>query len=168
MQVVLQARYLDNPIYQYPFLQFAQASFSAVCIGISKHFLDEAKFIVAYKREIWEQSQPHRYSFVMGKIEQTERIFINMHNHFYHKINDSWEAYLYNKKVSDEEWDFVSKLCQEATRTALYCAQSDFPFLGMLAVMEDSLINQLWRDLHTTCQHALLVSMDDEETGEAN
>lgn len=148
--------YYSDPVFQYPFLQFAQASFAAVAIGICKHFLEEAKSISERNKETWGTSS-NRFQFVMSKIDEMERLFTNAINDFYKKIDESWEVHTNHKLLSEKEQEQISRQCKETRRVALHCAQLILPYLGINAIMEDTVINRTWRDLHTACQNVLLV-----------
>lgn len=151
--------YYDHPVYQYPFVQFAQTSFTAVSIGICKHFLDEAKQLSQQNKEAWQTS--HRYDFVINKINDMEQLLARSSDDFYKTIAESWKTHARHKQLSKHQQEEISRQCKETTRVALTCAQSILPYLGINAIMEDTPVNQTWRDLHTACQNTLVVPFYD-------
>lgn len=147
--------YYDHPVYRYPFLQFAQATFAAVAAGIGRHFFEEAREVLRQKREAWQGAD--RYEFVRQTVERHEERLRHSVAEFYDTLNASWTKHAAGDELSDEELQRVSRQCHQTARAALQGAQSVFPYMGIGAVMEDAPINRIWRDLHTACQHSLLV-----------
>lgn len=155
-----QLSFLDEPLFNYPFLQFAQASFAAVNVGIARHFLDEAKSIAALNESSWNASKTGRYESVQRIIARMEDQLTMDNILFHHTINRSWETHMENKPFTPEEMELVSAVCKRVTNTALSCGQNLFPYLGISVIMENEPINQIWRDLQTASQHSMLKSFD--------
>ncbi|NEZ41704.1 acyl-CoA dehydrogenase [Paenibacillus alvei] len=150
----------DDPIYDYPFLPFAEASFAAVSIGVAKHFLDEARDIAERNRDVWMNGTVNRYVSVMDKISASNDILTEAANVFYQAIEQSWSQHIGGQQLSEADIQDVSQCCKEAGQAALSSANAIFPYLGIHAVMEDATINQIYRDLQTVCHHSLLVKFD--------
>lgn len=155
-----QLSFLDEPLFNYPFLQFAQASFAAVNIGIARHFLDEAKSIAALNQSSWNASTTGRFESVQRSIARMEAQLTMDSMLFHHTITQSWEAHLESKPFTPVGMELVSAVCKRVTNTALSCGQSLFPYLGISVIMENEPINQIWRDLQTASQHSMLKSFD--------
>ncbi|MCE5170454.1 acyl-CoA dehydrogenase [Paenibacillus profundus] len=149
-----------DPVYTYPFLPFAEASFAAVSIGLSRHFLDEAKLILERNKEVWESSSVNRYAAVQAKIDKMDALLARSVTQFYDVIEESWTRHVNGLPLSEEESMRLSRQCKESGSVALSCADSIFPYMGIHAVMEDTTINQIFRDLHTVCHHSLLVAFE--------
>lgn len=150
----------DNPIYSYPFLPFAEASFAAVSIGLATHFLEEARNIVERNRTAWENASVNRYDSVSNKINIQNELLTEAVSAFYQAIEQSWNEHTQGKVLTDTDVQEVSFRCKEAGHAALSSANALFPYLGIHAVMEDAPINQIYRDLQTVCHHSLLVKFD--------
>jgi len=145
--------YKEEPLYRYPFLPFAQASFAAVALGISRHFLEQAAEMTSGGKDALSTA---RYEAVMSRYAAAnDRLNSNAHS-FYEGVQASWEA-VKQGGLTQEAESGVSKLCQRTARIALACASELFPYLGLAACMEHTPINQVWRDLQTACHHSLLV-----------
>ncbi|WP_054949364.1 acyl-CoA dehydrogenase family protein [Numidum massiliense] len=154
--------YFDDPIFRYPFVLFAETSFATVAIGICRHLIDEAKVILEQKREAWDSIDTSRYPFVMGKVKEMERFFQQTVADFYEIVDRSWEMNVNRQLTSETEIQRqVSEQCKRMAKTALHCAEAIFPYLGMPAVMAHTPVNRIWRDLHTACQHTMLVPFYD-------
>lgn len=150
----------DNPIYSYPFLPFAEASFAAVSIGLATHFLEEARNIAERNRTVWEHASVNRYEAILNKIMVQNELLTKAASAFYQAIEQSWNEHSQGKVLTDTDVQKVSLRCKEAGHAALSSANALFPYLGIHAVMEDAPINQIYRDLQTVCHHSLLVKFD--------
>ncbi|RIV22323.1 acyl-CoA dehydrogenase [Fibrisoma montanum] len=145
-----------GPIFSYPFLPFAKASFAAVCIGIGRHFLDEATQLAQQYRTSWEGARPERFHYVREQMGQQKNRFERRITSFYEALDESWSLTVAGHAVSDALSQKVGDLAREATVTVLTGAQQLFPHLGMAVVDESTAINRAWRDVHTASQHTLL------------
>jgi len=146
----------DDPIFRYPFQPFAQTSFAAVCLGICRHFLAEARSFVSTKRAEWESAKP-------GRAEGTERAVAGQEERleadavkFYEAVERTWDAFTANVEMPEPDQAEVGRVCQSIARNVLAYAHAIFPLLGMAVLMEDHPINRIWRDLHTVTQHSAL------------
>lgn len=153
--------HFQDPIFYYPFVPFAQASFAATAIGIGQHFLEEANQLLEKNRTAWTASSPDRVTFVKDQIEEMEQVFNRSVNDFHQIVDDSWAQQLRQHSLTEEEQQRISLQCQKTAQTALRCAGAIFPLLGIHAVMEEAPINRIWRDLQTACQHTMLVPYRD-------
>ena len=112
-------------------------------------------------REDWEPSD--RYSFVMKRIGEMEQTVIRARREFYQLVDQSWELHVRNPAQSTGIFDRISRNCKETASLLRQWAQNIFPYLGITAVMLETPINQVWRDLQTVCQHVMLVSFGKED-----
>jgi alkylation response protein AidB-like acyl-CoA dehydrogenase len=154
---ILSTPQYDDPIYRYPFLPFAQTSFAAVCLGICRHYLEEARSFAAERQAEWTHSRPLRMATLLGVLEKQEVLFEAVAAKFYETVERTWEQFVRNGLLSEQEAADVSRCSQEVASVSLACAHELFPQLGMAALMEDNLLNRIWRDLHTVTQHTVLV-----------
>jgi alkylation response protein AidB-like acyl-CoA dehydrogenase len=146
----------NNPFYKYPFLQFAELSFGALSIGLGRHFIEEAKNMIVQNKSSWA-SVPGRYEFVKKCVSQHEKEFMAATKAFYNVADKSWEELTKKGKISQSTLNEVSKMSKKISRVVLHSADDIIQYMGMGAVMESSAINRIWRDIHTACQHVLLV-----------
>ncbi|BBI31425.1 acyl-CoA dehydrogenase family protein [Cohnella abietis] len=149
----------EYPIFRYPFLPFAQTSFAAVCLGICRHFLEESRSFAEAREVSWSQSYPLRLQGLLHKLEEQEARLEAVSEQFYNSVVHSWEDFITDFTLPEAKQDEVSQICKEVARASLECAHTIFPLLGMTALMEDNLLNRIWRDLHTVTQHSVLVSV---------
>ena len=161
-QVIEENNKLDDLIYRFSFQHFAEASFAAVALGIGRHFIEEAKSLAAQHKEAWEASHLNRYEFVTSLIEAEQHKLDQASADFYKHMDSVWDRHAAYQTLSGEEWRDASRICKHTSRTALTAAQHIFPYLGTNAIQQNAAINQIYRDVHTACQHTLLVSYDNE------
>ena len=137
-------RHYIDPIFDYPFLPFAQASFAAVNVGICRHFLEEARLVLG---------SSHTPDNIIARQEEklTEEA-----NKFHVAVERSWELSLHNDNSQEAAYIHVGQLARKVTATALGCAQSIYPHLGLTAAIQSTSLNRCWRDLHTSSQHILI------------
>ncbi|MCU6708822.1 acyl-CoA dehydrogenase [Paenibacillus sp. J5C_2022] len=157
-----QQAYHDEPLFSYPFLPFAQATFCAIGIGIASHLLDEARSLAHKKQEAWQESKAGRYEYVMRLIGQAEDRLNSEAAAFYDTIERSWSDHVQGQPFTDEEIAEVGQCCKRTARAALACGERLIPKMGISAVMENEPLNQTWRDLQVACQHSVLVSFEEE------
>lgn len=151
--------FYDAPVYHYPFLQFAETSFASMVIGLGRHFMEEAHAIIKQNKEVWSASG--RYKAVLNKLDKAGKEFYKASKSFYSTVDVSWAQLVKKGKLDTKTQNAVSKVSKQTSRIVLACADELMQFLGMQAVMEDSNINRVWRDLHTASQHVLLVPFEE-------
>ena len=137
--------YVD-PIYQFPFIPFSEASFAAVVLGIGQHFMEAAKDLAERNKDYWGIE---RYHLVLEKLAEAKQRVSHSSTEFYQVIEEVWKKHKYGQKLTDSELQNFSLRCKEMSNMILQVAQTLFPYLGMSIVMENSILNQTWRDLHT-------------------
>ncbi|MBB3112717.1 alkylation response protein AidB-like acyl-CoA dehydrogenase [Paenibacillus phyllosphaerae] len=147
----------NHPIYRYPFLPFAEASFAAVAIGIGRHFLDEVKLLLDKHKGIWDRTNPSRSMFLHGQLEEAASLLEEQKLLFYDVIEASWARHQAGEQLTEAIWSEVGAQCKRAAKTAYTVAQQLFPYMGLGATMQHTHINQTWRDLQTVCHHSILV-----------
>jgi alkylation response protein AidB-like acyl-CoA dehydrogenase len=146
----------NNLAFEYPFLQFAEATISAVSIGICKHFIEAAKQFIHELKPGWDKTKAARYAAVMNQVELAEKNFFTLIQEYYQVIEASWTSLTNAFEISETDLIQVSLHCKKAAKAALMCGQAIFPILGIQAIMEHALVNQIWRDLQVVSQHSAL------------
>lgn len=135
---------LPHPIYQYPFLQFAEATLAVNITGMAMCFIDLAK-------EITEQKK--RYE---NKTTEAEHTLNNARSLFYEVIHTSWDQLTGNKSIQQELLNKVSDTSRSLAATARQQVNELYQYCGLIAATPSSAINRVWRNLHTASLHPLL------------
>jgi alkylation response protein AidB-like acyl-CoA dehydrogenase len=149
--------FYEAPLYKYPFLQFAESSFAALVIGLGRHFIEEAIKIIEDNKGIWPSE---RHKFVKAKLQMAQKNIGKAIKDFYEVTDKSWAQLVKINELQFKLQNEVSKTSKQTSKTILTNADGLFQYMGMQAVMGNSTINQVWRDLHTASQHILLVSFE--------
>ncbi|SHE33904.1 Acyl-CoA dehydrogenase [Seinonella peptonophila] len=148
--------FLDEFIYQYPFQTFAEVSFAAVVLGIGQRFLDKVKQFLNQKQEVWNIMNQQKYSVILTKINEHVSRFDQCRAEFYSIVSGSWDQFVQEGHLTRSEQHQVTTCCKKLTKWMLSIGMELLPLFGLSAVMEDTLLNQAWRDLLTASQHTLL------------
>jgi alkylation response protein AidB-like acyl-CoA dehydrogenase len=148
-------------LYRFPFFQFAETSFAAVALGVTNHFLEEAFAILEQNRQRRNDDSSERYLFIRKKFDTAKKDYLQNRTHFYEIVNQAWQEISETKTLSETTKKTVERTSKKLARICIQTVKEMLPYLGMAAVTETTLINQLFRDLHTVCQHTVLVSYED-------
>ncbi|WP_239616201.1 acyl-CoA dehydrogenase [Cohnella mopanensis] len=156
---IMSAPNYDDPIFRYPFMPFAQTSFASVCLGICRHMVDESRAFAEGKREEWSNTRPERLEGLLRTLGEQEAMLETAAERFYETVERTWELFVGQGALTEERQLEVEQASRGLARSTLAYAHAIFPLLGMAVLMEDNLINRIWRDLHTVTQHSVLVQV---------
>lgn len=147
---------IDKPVYQYPFLQLAEAALAINISGIALHFLEEGSRIV--RKRILSKSIPEK---VADDIEQLLQSSVDGMNErrqkLYDAVNESWLQCEAAITIDDALLKAVSIASRTLAGYAREAVEALYPHCGMQATVFNSPLNRAWRDLHTASQHSLLL-----------
>ena len=143
---------LGLPVHSFPFVQFSQVSFAAVCLGLGARFLEEAHTLAEHAKSRWNAE---KISSTVRLLEEQQKRFNEAEQLFHTAVSRRWDMHL-NGKLEDHELDQLSAVCMESSDIATDCAVQLFRRLGMQAVLESSSVNRAFRDLWTAGQHGFL------------
>lgn len=144
----------DEPIYHFPFLQFSQASFAAVIIGMTRRFLEEARNLAEKRAAGWDVIEG-RSDFVLRRIASAEKTFADKARTFGKVLIGKWKKHLREGLTQEDEKE-ISAVCIEAAATARQAVNDVFPCLGMEVIKEGNPLLDIWKDIQTAGQHILL------------
>jgi alkylation response protein AidB-like acyl-CoA dehydrogenase len=142
---------INEPIYQYPFLHFAEATLAVNSSGMVHRFLELYENInAASKRKIDLKT--------ILQLDEIKDQFKTSRQNFYFAVQQSWEAHLQNDNTSPEKLLLVSQASRELATKARKLVDDLYPYCGLEAADMGSEINRVWRNFHTAGQHPLLLS----------
>lgn len=148
---------LPQPVYHFPFLQFAEATLAVNYSGMAVHFLDLCRELFEAKVNrppaINRPEPPPLMSLLQAAVLELQQA----RNLFYAAIESSWQAMVSTQRVSDELLASISHTSRRLATIARQQVDSLYPFCGIAAADPSTDINRVWRDLHTASQHSLLV-----------
>ncbi|WP_456272385.1 acyl-CoA dehydrogenase family protein [Bacillus sp. AK031] len=140
----------DSQVFTYPFMPFAQASFTAVVLGIGGRLLEEAKH---YYNLLGEKSL--KKPVLKGVLDDLEARMEGLKSVFTNSIDGNWDLHM-NQELSEEQYEEVSEVCVQTAQGVREIAFTLYPYLGMYASDQDTPFNRGWRDLLTASQHELI------------
>ena len=144
-----EAAIVDGQLYQYPFLQLAEATLAANISGIAIHFMDLCAEIFREKlsQDKYSEAQKNILTETLTRLQDELEI---ARLEFYTAVDSSWS--IDNEKALED----VSSNSRKLAKTARECVDQLYPYCGLHAANPESEINKTWRDIHTASQHSLL------------
>lgn len=133
---------LDQLIYRYPFLQFAEATLAANTLGMARHFVSQAMGLL---------KDP---AVELG--EQVQMQLAEARRSFYQAVDASWNELADEGQRSSVMWQAVSDQSRDLVRLCHEQVMTLYPHVGLAAADAATEINRIWRDLFTASQHSLL------------
>lgn len=143
-------------VHTFPFMMFSEASFGAISLGISKHFLEEVNSILEKNKANWQSGSNNRYDMLKNKLIEEENRWETANNYFHEIIQSSWNKHIQGDELTEELKIKFSTISKRSVTTTIKCVDNLYRYLGMQVVMESNTLNQIWRDLHTASQHTFL------------
>ncbi|GAB2987889.1 acyl-CoA dehydrogenase family protein [Mucilaginibacter puniceus] len=141
---------IDSPLYQYPFLQLAEATLAANLAGMAIHFIDLAEVAIEQRKAL-KKFTIQQQNVVAKKLRSIKVNLQDVRNAFYEAIDSSWDV------VNPTTLQLVSATSRQLAKAARNHVDALYPYCGLQAASPDTEINRVWRDLHTASQHSLLV-----------
>jgi alkylation response protein AidB-like acyl-CoA dehydrogenase len=155
-QIDASAAVVNALLYRYPFLQLAEATLAANLSGMALHFIDLCGPIFEQKlKESHRMTEQNRevlkntYQHIKMEVQSTRNLF-------FEAVDTSWQLGSNHQIIVPETLSQVSITSRQLARVARESVDQLYPFCGLQAASPDTEINQVWRDLHTASQHALL------------
>jgi len=147
---------LKAPLYQYPFLQFAEVTLAANILGVSTHLIEliEQSF---WKRNEYRKYDKKQLSYFQNLLNKQNKKLQKLRDEFYHKVNASWTELEENGKISDSRLKKISGISRKLTQKCREINGKLYPFSGLEAAKTYTELNRVWRDFNTVGQHALLI-----------
>ena len=144
-------------LYQYPFLQLAEATLAANMAGVAIHFLDLCG-------SIFEERKQTRAKLTEANKQQLDVLYSNalanmdsLRGSFYEVLQQSWDDFAAGDTAKiDASLKAVTKYSRLLAKTARTVVDELYPYCGLIAASKGTEINRVWRDMHTASQHALL------------
>jgi len=143
------ATVVDESLYQYPFLQLAEATLAANISGIAIHFMDLCSEI--FKEKLGQDKYPDAQKNILKEtLTRLQDELEIARLEFYTAVDRSWSD------NNEKALQAVSSNSRKLAKTARECVDQLYPYCGLHAANPESEINKTWRDIHTASQHSLL------------
>lgn len=145
-------------VHTFPFVQFSQSSFAAVCVGIGKRFFQEATELLEQNKVRWSNGLMEKYNKIDAELMIAIEKFEKDTESFHEKLAQVWRQHELGEKELEKELHELSVVCQEVATTAIASSSELIRKFGMVGVMEESRLNRTWRNLYTAGQHVFLAN----------
>ncbi|SDA83464.1 Acyl-CoA dehydrogenase [Algoriphagus alkaliphilus] len=144
-----------EPIYRYPFLQFAEATLAVNILGITQHLQE------LIKESFWIRNEYRKYDqkqlkYVKKLERKSAEKLESLRRKFYRQVEDSWEELKKRGQISKKSLKSISLASRKLTQTCREVNARMYPFAGLEAAKTHTELNRVWRDFNTVSQHALL------------
>jgi len=149
------AAIIDTPLYQYPFLQLAEATLAVNLSGIAIHFIDLCEGIFHEKIKQPRLTAAQK-DFLMDELSRTKSELDVTRNDFFETVDQSWDAIRSNNVIPENIFQQVSITSRKLAHFSREVVDTLYPLCGLTAASTETEINRAWRDLHTASQHALI------------
>lgn len=144
--------HFNIPILDLPFVIYAQAFFIHTIYGLLQRFLDCSHQILNEKGAFWQEKKPERYEAIKQMIKDGN-VLINSTKQLTNSQFRSIENEELNNELFHEEVRVsVIANCQRMKQFV----HDSFPLFGMDVLNRDHVMNVVYCDMITICQHGLL------------
>lgn len=145
---------LPDPIFQFPFLPFAEITLAANFSGMALHWL---QCFDASVRQKWQNKSlsPDQHLHIEEMSARVSKNHATARTSFFERLSAVWQQGVDKKAWQETELNDLRYLSQQLVRSSLHCVQQLFPYSGMEAATEGSDLNRIWLDIHTARQHSL-------------
>jgi len=143
---------LTNPVYHFPFLQFAEATLAVNYSGMAIHFMDLCQELFGEKLANYQG----KAVITPELVKLLESCILELHQErvqFYAAVEKAWAMH---RSLTPGLLEAISYTSRSMAATALRLVDTLYPYCGLVAANPTSDINRVWRDLHTASQHTLL------------
>jgi len=145
----------NAPLFNIPFLPFAELTLLVNYTGMFKRFLDliERYYFEKSKDKVWVNE------FSKIRFKQLDQLRIDFESKLdvIKKLgNDLWNLALANQMSNPEMNAEITRLSKELAKSIRMNTAEIMPLLGIRAAQKDNELNIVIRNLFTACQHSLL------------
>lgn len=145
---------LQDPIYQFPFLQLAESTLAINLSGMAMRFLDLCATLFSEKMKT--SNLPEMKHDGMNKLlTQGRKEMDRRRLELFSSVETCWERCSRREKISTEMLERVSQASHLLARKSLRLVDELYPHCGLAAANTGNEINRVWRNLHTASQHSL-------------
>lgn len=148
---------LEDPVYQYPFVQLAETTLSVNVSGMAVAFLDlcEPLLLARMKKAGEKYAGPDLRALFASARESLEMLRAE----FYDAVERSWERCARGEALPQRVLNQVTRTSYALAHGALQAVDELYPYCGLTAADPRTEINRVWRNIHTASQHALFRMM---------
>lgn len=150
-----EAAQIDQPVFHYPFLPFAEATLAVNTSGMTLHFLDICEQMFAHRGSSRKYTDD-TIAMLNGLLIRCKGEVAQFRANFYQSVAHSWEPVLQHGVVRPDILHAVGISSRTMVKGCRQIVQELYPYCGMAAADPRSELNRVWRDVFTASQHTLL------------
>ena len=146
---------LPDLLFQFPFLQFSEATLVANISGMVMHYTEECRR--SFEERIIHKTLPLEQSSEMLELLGRTMTCIEKSRDLFHQTLASvWEHGKDTKQWDSKLLTRLSITSKRMVRELLQMVDGLHPYTGMEGADQRSDLNRIWRDIHTASQHQLV------------
>lgn len=149
------AAFLKQPVYQYPFLQFAEATLAVNSSGMAARFLELCEALLDHKMKA-KNYTPETITVIRRQLNEAKSGLQQARRSFYTAVEDSWEQLITEGAIAAQILGEISITSRALAEKARKVTDQLYPYCGLTAADPGTEISRVWRNLHTASQHNLL------------
>ncbi len=146
----------DGPLYQFPFLPLALATFAADISGMAQHFAELTQAVIQVRQHPFKGCPIADVPELRAGVETVTVDLATAREDFYRRLDSAWEQ-VCNGDVAQVDEEGLHQAVLALVTAARNLVDRLYPLCGLRAADTGSDINRVWRDFHTAAQHALLL-----------
>lgn len=148
--------WLSDPVYQFPFLQFAEVTLTVNILGIAQNMIDLIE-VAFWKRHEYRSYDKKHIKYFERLLDKKKRKLRKLRSEFYQQVEAAWKELEEKGSISESNLKKVSEISRKLTRKCREITGALYPFAGLEAAKTHTELNRVWRDFNTVSQHALLI-----------
>jgi alkylation response protein AidB-like acyl-CoA dehydrogenase len=147
----------DGPLYQFPFYSLAYVTLAANVAGMASHFIREAEACMRRRRHPHKGVPLLEVPEIAALLHARQQALAATRAAFYGVLDRSWAQVAGGKSLSEDAMANIQATSLAMVAAARAAVDQLYPYCGLYAAHQDSIINRIWRDFHTASQHNLLL-----------
>lgn len=141
--------------FDFPFLQLAETTLAVNSLGMAEHFLQLVEELFQ-NRSGNKRYNEHQVAHFQSEYLNCKHELETAKTNFYKCFDLSWRSLIAEHEIEAGLLDEVSLASRKLAHLSRKVTDSLFHYCGLEAAKKNTVINQVWRDIHTASQHALL------------
>ena len=136
---------LNQPVFQYPFLQLAETTLAVNLSGMAYRFLDICSDVISKKDK----------AYLNQIIQDSRTMFNSIRSDFFVHTDVAWEALVSKKNIPEPMLQQVSLVSSQLVHFSRELVNDLYSYCGLEAADTLTEMNRVWRNFHTAAQHSL-------------
>jgi alkylation response protein AidB-like acyl-CoA dehydrogenase len=155
----------DSKLARIPFMTAVGIAQSpAVCLGIARHAMDEFKTLALQKERPFAPKLSEQVPAQVG-LARAEALLGSARCYWYDNVESIWTIVTSGGEVSMDDRASVRLASLTAAENSLAVVESLYRLAGSTAILQSSLLERCWRDVHTAAQHVQVQDGRWEDSG---